>query len=313
MGTLVQLKERDNKEYINIVKYFLENYGSENTVKAYTNIIKDFFKVKDINDIQNYYFKKVTYVTVHDYINNMIINGKSKSTIKQTIGCLRKLFRYANNISNGENGCNYFADESIKDLVNNKCDKVKIKEDALTKEDVKFIIGKIRSGRANTEKRKLELIRDELLFKFMITTGLRESEIINFKLEDVQYSEQDDIYYFIVKGKGRKERCVELYTPIYEQLKEWDKIKPYSNLWGFNSVSNINKLTDRWSDITGIKIHPHLLRATCATNNAINGMPLPNIQAMLGHSNINTTMIYVRNKNKYNQGVNKYTNYDDIF
>lgn len=132
----------------------------------------------------------------------------------------------------------------------------------------------------------------------MLSTGVRVGEIEFIKREDVT---GDSI---IVYGKGQKERYVYLNAKaqlaIREYLKERNddnpylfvgKAKPHDRLKQSWYESNLRKL----GRLIGIEnVHPHRFRRTAATLALNRGMPIEQVQQMLGHTEIQTTLIYAQ-------------------
>ena len=152
-------------------------------------------------------------------------------------------------------------------------------------------------------------MRDRTLFRFMVQTGLRVSEITNLKTEDVDLTED----FIHVIGKGNKER----FVPIVKSLKQYliDYVKwrldnhaetdyffvDIRNYKKGISRTEINILLNKLADETGIPkdcISPHVLRHTFATLSLCKGVDLYVLSNVMGHSSIKTTQIYAKS-NKY--------------
>lgn len=152
-------------------------------------------------------------------------------------------------------------------------------------------------------------MRDRTLFRFMVQTGLRVSEITNLKTEDVDLTED----FIHVIGKGNKER----FVPIVKSLKQyiidyvkWRLDNHAETDYFFVDIRNykkgicrheINILMNKIADETGIPrdcISPHVLRHTFATLSLCKGVDLYVLSNVMGHSSIKTTEIYAKS-NKY--------------
>lgn len=141
--------------------------------------------------------------------------------------------------------------------------------------------------------------RDRAIIEFLLSTGARISEMCAVRLSDVDLTTGS---VHIVDGKGGKSRYVYM-TPV--ALKY---IKEYLSSYGLHeylfvtsrephrqyTAGAVRKLLCSLGEKSGVEnVHPHRFRHTCATGLAKNGMPVQEVQQYLGHSKIDTTMVYV--------------------
>ncbi len=151
--------------------------------------------------------------------------------------------------------------------------------------------------------RKKQGIRDKAILETFYATGMRVSEIVNLKLEDVNM----EVGFVRCIGKGNKERVIPLGKKAIESINHYVLKSRQSFLKKQTSnalfVSKVGKKISRqsfWKLIkyyakkAGIKkiIKPHILRHSFATHLLEHGADLRSVQEMLGHSNIATTQIY---------------------
>lgn len=124
------------------------------------------------------------------------------------------------------------------------------------------------------------------------SVGLRVSEVINLKIEDI---DSKRMIINIKNSKGRKDRIVPLSPNILTLLRDYyQEFKPKEYLFnGQNSLQysseSCNQLVKKYIDP---KYHFHLLRHSCFTHLIENGVDCRIIQKIAGHSNIKTTEIY---------------------
>ena len=147
-------------------------------------------------------------------------------------------------------------------------------------------------------RRKCENIRDLAIVEFLYATGVRISEMCALNREDVHINERE----IIVFGKGAKEREVYL-TPIScMYLKAYLNERTDNNEALFVSArgdarrlmpSGVQAMLRKIGKGVGVeKCHPHRFRRTLATNLLRKGMPLQEVQLVLGHTKVETTLIY---------------------
>lgn len=150
-----------------------------------------------------------------------------------------------------------------------------------------------------------ETSRDRAIVEFIYSTGCRVSELCGAKLDDVNWNNKS-VQLF---GKGSKYRTSYLNAKAVYYLKEYLKDRkgeseylfvgmryPYGKL----NKDTVDKRFRELSDLAkiGRKIHPHLLRHTAASIGLQNGMPITDIQKLLGHERLDTTMIYAKTNQK---------------
>ena len=151
---------------------------------------------------------------------------------------------------------------------------------------------------------ELEKIRDSLqterekaLVEFLLSTGCRVSEVANLQIGNIDFRAGE----CTVLGKGNKERTVYISDNAMYYLQKYlagRMISAADPLFVNDrgramSKCSIEQLVHKIGDRAGVeKVHPHRFRRTMATNVMMRGLPIQYIQAILGHSKIDTTMIY---------------------
>ena len=122
------------------IPLFLDQFKSEETLRGYKFIIKDFFSVENELQVTNQMIQQVTYHKVQEYIKHLINQNKKKSTVNRSVNCLRSLFNYA--YAEEIVTCNPFADTRIKNLirVNMTKDEDEIVGRALSKEEINKLL-----------------------------------------------------------------------------------------------------------------------------------------------------------------------------
>ena len=141
-------------------------------------------------------------------------------------------------------------------------------------------------------------IRDLALIEFLASTGVRIGELVRLDKTNINFQERS----CIVLGKGNKQREVYFDAKTKLHLQEYlnsrnDKEnalfvslnKPHHRL----SISGIEKIIQKIGSNAGVaRAHPHKFRRSLATIAIDKGMPIEQVQKLLGHVRIDTTMHY---------------------
>lgn len=146
--------------------------------------------------------------------------------------------------------------------------------------------------------------RDASLILFLLHTGLRLSEVVALELSDVQVSERKGST-LVRRGKGNKQRSVPLNSEARKALQDWLAVRPQVSdafIWvavespADDGISGraVQRILHRYALDAGLQgLTPHVLRHSFAKNLANKNVGLEKIAALLGHSSLNTTRIYV--------------------
>lgn len=164
-----------------------------------------------------------------------------------------------------------------------------------TKTEVKEIISdecieKLRDGCRN--------VRDLAIIDLLYSTGMRVGELVNLNIADINFEERECVVF----GKGDKERKVYFDAKAKLHLEEYlnkrvddnpalfvTLDKPYYRL----KISGVEiRVRELGRKLNVKRIHPHKFRRTMATRAIDKGMPIEQVQKILGHSQIDTTMHY---------------------
>ena len=164
-----------------------------------------------------------------------------------------------------------------------------------TKTEIKEIISdecieKLRDGCRN--------VRDLAIIDLLYSTGMRVGELVNLNIADINFEERECVVF----GKGDKERKVYFDAKAKLHLEEYLNSraddnpalfvtldKPYYRL----KISGVEiRVRELGRKLNVKRIHPHKFRRTMATRAIDKGMPIEQVQKILGHSQIDTTMHY---------------------
>jgi integrase/recombinase XerC len=175
------------------------------------------------------------------------------------------------------------------------------KKDYLTSNQVKTVFNDV-------DRSTLQGKRDYAILALMTTGGLRCISVIRANIEDLRAAGDSTALYYQGKGKEEKNDYVKLPAQVENAIREYlnargvtDEKAPLfasdsNNSKGgrltTRSISRLVKNHLRSAGYDSPRLTAHSLRHTCATLNLLNGGTPQETQQLLGHSNINTTMIY---------------------
>ncbi|MYL34273.1 tyrosine-type recombinase/integrase [Pontibacillus yanchengensis] len=141
-------------------------------------------------------------------------------------------------------------------------------------------------------------IRDRAIIDTLYATGVRISELLNIKIDEVKWETRQ---IWIREGKGNKERfvlftheCAERLRAYLNQRKDDCSFLFSNGRGGALRPVTIERKFQGYSDSLGFKVKPHTMRHTFAAHLAEKEMPQSYIQELLGHVNINSTRMYTR-------------------
>lgn len=195
-------------------------------------------------------------------------------------------------------------------------------EDYIVKSPVRRI-HKVKTGKTVKETytdESLELMRDHCdnardlaMIDLLASTGIRVGELVKLNRSDVDFESRECIVF----GKGNKQRKVyfDARTKIHLQkylLERTDKcealfvslLKPFERL----QISGVEiRLRKIGKELNLAKVHPHKFRRTLATMAIDKGMPIEQVQQLLGHQSIDTTLQYAMvNQNNVKESHRKF-------
>lgn len=155
--------------------------------------------------------------------------------------------------------------------------------------------------------------RDLAIIDLLYSTGIRVGELVNLNIDDIDFEGRECVVY----GKGDKERRVYFDAKTKVHLKEYIENRidentalfvtldaPYNRL----KISGVEiRLRKLGRELNLERIHPHKFRRSMATRAIDKGMPIEQVQKILGHSQIDTTMQYAMvNQNNVKSAHQKY-------
>lgn len=273
---------------IDPVKRFLnyltvEKGLSVNTLEAYRRDIQKFknYLEKIGKEITN--FKKNDLIS---YINHLRDSGNQTATLARNIAALRGF-------------CKFMLMEGIieEDPVENLATPSGWKR-------IPKIIGidEVSTLLKKPEGKKLSL-RDRAILEIIYSSGLRVSEVINIKMNDINF----EAGFITIRGKGSKERVVPINEKTLKTIREYiEELRPTLLKEKTSPILFLAKggkpmtrqrlwqLIKMYSIGLSTKISPHTLRHCFASHLLDGGADLRALQKMLGHADISTTQIYTK-------------------
>jgi integrase/recombinase XerC len=272
------------------LQYLLvEKRYSPHTVRSYKNDLDQFYSFLSKQELPD----DPVAVTSHDiraWIVSMLDNDYTSVSVHRKISCLRVYYRYLRKEG-------IIKSDPLEKVVLPKRKKtlpVFVEEEAMNKLLDDYSFGDGFAG-----------IRNRTIIEMLYLTGMRRSELIRLRNQDVDLSEGS----LKVTGKRNKQRIIPIVKPFIKHLEEYGKTRDEKfttavSDWFFISDKG-NKLYDKYvynivnsylAIVTTIeKKSPHILRHTFATHMLNRGADLNSIKELLGHANLSATQIYTHN------------------
>lgn len=257
--------EKEGSDYIKKLTMELKLKGfSPQTLKAYTLHTSKFleFTKKDPSKLEE--------IDVKEYLSELMGDQK----LAATSVALKKasIMFFFKNVLN----------KSLSSITTPKIPK-RLPE-VLTKDEVRLLIDS-----AST-------LRSKLLMELLYSSGLRVSELVHIKVNDIDLKNKTG---WVRSGKGAKDRMFILSETVVKTIEQYLKhfsIKEYlfpgkNSTLTTRNVQKIIKITSKKANIQK-KVTPHTLRHSFATHLLDTGTDIRIIQELLGHSQLSTTQIY---------------------
>ena len=275
---------------------FLENIEfqrgySENTIINYENDIEEFIRFLEKEGIEK--IKDVDYGTVRFYLMELYNKKISRNSVSRKLSSLRSFFKFIH--TKGKIEMNPF------NLVSSPKKEKRLPK-FLYNEDIEKIFDVPDTTKPLGQ-------RDNLILELLYDTGIRVGELVNIKLNDINFSNRT----IRILGKGNKERIVlfgvylEDILNLYlndgrkELLKENTSESLILNGRGSNiTTRGVRLIVENIIKKACIKTHatPHTLRHTFATHLLENGADLLTVKELLGHSTLSSTQVYTHITNE---------------
>jgi integrase/recombinase XerD len=278
----VSIQERAFRNYLNYLR--IEKGLSANTVMAYSRDIQHFLSYLLS---RNRPIKEVGKGELARYIQRLYENLSARSVVRKIVS-LRSFFQFL--LLDG-----YIQEDPAETLESPKTWRTLPKY--LTEDEVEQLLAEPDIDRPHG-------LRDRAMLEMLYATGLRVSELIHVRLEEVNF----EVGFVRTFGKGSKERIVPLgdsamgFVQIYlEEARPRFLRRRVSSSYVFITQQGkpmtrqyFWKMVRKYGHSAGLtrKLSPHVLRHSFATHLLEHGADLRAVQLMLGHTDISTTQIY---------------------
>ncbi|MAW64981.1 MAG: integrase [Flavobacteriales bacterium] len=269
-------------EFLNYIAK--EKRYSLHTIKAYKTDLIEF------SDYSHRYFdtsiQQVNHKMVRSWFAKMMEEGFEPSSVHRKSSTLKSFFKFL--MVNG------FLEKSPMDLVPLPKRKKNLP---------KFVDQKSLDALLNELDfpDNYEGKRDKLIIDLFYQTGIRQSELIELKISDVDFSQQQ----IKVLGKRNKERIIPISSGLIETIKEFITYRKTDSVVNLllTAVGKklypklVYKIVNKYlSKVTTLSQRsPHVLRHSFATHMLNNGAELNSIKELLGHVNLSATQVYTHN------------------
>lgn len=309
-------------EFIRTVETTLINHFDPEQVNLISNVLAKTLAEYEITD-------RCTSIEPYDggneriikqYAACLIVDGKSKNTVAQYVRTCRKLSETIGKPLTEMNAYDvrfFLAKEMERGISDQSRENQRANLSAffqwMVNEEIipKNPIAQIKPIKCHQEVKKAfsdieidalrsacQSLKERALIEFLLSTGARVSEVAEMKAQDVNI---ETLSVHILHGKGDKERITyttavgmkHLLAYIHSRKETGDALF-YSKNHEPIRTSGIRFILNNVAKRAGVSnVHPHRFRRTFATNLSKRGMAVQEIQKLMGHANINTTLVYI--------------------
>ena len=272
-GTDEERRDKENAELLDVFISSKKIEGcSEKTIHYYRSSIE-----KLVAAVK----KNVCEITTNDIRCYLAVQQETRGLSKVTIDNLRRIFSSFFSWLEDED---YITKSPVRRIH-------KVRTDALVKEV-------LTDENIEVLRDSCHELRDVAMIDLLISTGMRVGELVKINREDIDFQERQCVVF----GKGNKERevyfnaCTKIHLKKYLDERTDDNPalfvslhKPYRRL----TISGVERRLRTIGERVNVgKVHPHKFRRTLATMAIDKGMPIEQVQKMLGHVKIDTTLHY---------------------
>lgn len=264
--------------------------ASANTIMSYQN---DLIKlIRYLNNLNITETEKINETSLNSYILTMERDGMSPATVSRNIASIKSFILYL--IKKG----------MIQNDPSERMRAPKVVKKAphtLTLDQVNALLNQPDIG-------TLKGMRDKAMLELLYATGIRVSELISIKVEEINLRSK-----YIRCCNGNKERMIPFGNMAKQALEKYLKHARDELLGAIETIYCFTNLSGEpmsrqgfWKIIKGYgrsvgiqdEITPQVLRNSFAVHMMENGADLKSIQELMGHSDISTTQLYLQNRSR---------------
>lgn len=271
----------------NFLRYLaLEKRYSPQTIKSYSTDLTQFSDFLDfLTDGYDIAWKNIDKKDVRHFLMELQGHNLSKRSIARKVATLKSFFQYLEKQE--------IVTNSIASLVKMPRFEQKLPE-FLSGDEIKDILQK-------PDQKSFEGIRDRAILELFYSCGLRLSELLNLRMEDLMLRENA----IRVLGKGKKERIIPIGIPAKKAILNYINYRPKIALSGLEEIfvlksgkkmyaMAVQRLVQKYvnSVINVNAASPHILRHSYATHLLDRGANIRVVKDLLGHENLSTTQVY---------------------
>lgn len=271
-----------------------EKGSSANTIAAYRNDLSQFelFLRTSAPGPEPVAVPQIDRDCVLRYVTDLRARAYSEATVARKVAAVKSFFGFLT--AEGR-----IASDPTDSLKSPKVGKALPR--AMTVHQIDELLE--QPAKKNTPESK----RDRAMLELLYASGMRVTELVSLNIEDVTIGEATA--YVRCLGKGAKERTIPIHEQAVEALQHYlDEGRPKLVRQRKERALFVNRRGERltrqgfwlilktYAKAANIEVDvtPHTLRHSFATHMLRGGMPLRNVQEMLGHANISTTQVYTQ-------------------
>ena len=274
-------------EFSSFLDYLkFEKKYSQKTIIAYKNDLKS-FQLFNHNKFEQKDIKRVNYSQIRTWVVKLVADKNSNGTINRKISSLNSYYKFL--LKTG--------DIKINPLNEHKALKTKSTiQLPFSETEITNVLNP-----SNFDK-SFEGYRDFLILELLYTTGMRRQELIDLKIQNIDYSNKR----IKVLGKRSKERYIPLISSTIESIDTYLKYRDeLKNLKGNDKLfltskgkriydNLVYRITKKYFSgfSSKSKKSPHILRHSFATHLLNNGADLNSVKDLLGHTSLAATQVY---------------------